>query len=151
MRDNLLFFGFDELSTAESRRSENCANTVLDYCKNTLKIVDPESRIKIERAHRLGNKYDSTKSRPIVVKFNHYPDKLLIKQKASDYAKSLSSQPKIRVSEQFPKTIQDRRRLLIPAMIKAKNDGKTAYLSYDKLFINNRMYTVDNVSTSGYS
>ncbi|XP_045163587.2 uncharacterized protein LOC123527917 [Mercenaria mercenaria] len=66
MRDNLLFFGFDELSTAESRRSENCANTVLDYRKNTLKIVDPESSIKIERAHRLRNKYDSTKSRPIV-------------------------------------------------------------------------------------
>lgn len=90
----------------------------------------------------------------------------MIKQKASDYAKSLQPgvsanlqttgnnqqiQPKIRVSEQFPKIIQERRRVLIPAMIKAKNDGKPAYISYDKLFINNKMYTVENVANSGYS
>ncbi|KAH3840225.1 hypothetical protein DPMN_113672 [Dreissena polymorpha] len=57
----------------------------------------------------------------------------------------------ISVSDQFPKSIQARRKIQLPAMVSAKKDGKAAYLSYDKLYIDNRMYTVDTVHNSGYS
>jgi hypothetical protein len=40
--------------------------------------------------------------------------------------------------------------LFILFMIRAKQDGKTAYVSVDKLYINNKMFTVDTVSNSGY-
>ncbi|XP_053406562.1 uncharacterized protein LOC128559296 [Mercenaria mercenaria] len=166
MRDNLLFFGFDECKTPQERNAENCTDLILDYCKETLKIPDAQAAIKIERAHRLGYRYDRNKTRPIVVKFNHYPDKVLVKQKAHEAlqsflsAKNASSnqtgasasptRPKIRVSEKFPKIIQDRRKALIPILVKAKEGGKKAYLSYDKLYINT-MYTVENVASAGYS
>lgn len=149
MRDNLLFFGFAEPPSAEERRSENCTQTFHKYCEKELNIPDASSAIKIERAHRIG-RYDSSKPRPIVVKFNHYPDKLLVKQKCSDLQRNSETRSQIRVSEQFPKLIQDKRRQLIPVLIKAKQDGKTAYLSYDKLFINNKMFTVDTLPQSGY-
>lgn len=160
MRSNLLFFGFPEKNTLEDRKSENCAKMILDYCEASLKIPNAHNSIKVERAHRLSPKYDMNKTRPIVVAFNHYPDKMMIKQKANELFKqnppissddTLHPYTNIRVSEQFPKVIQDRRKLLIPAMIKAKQDGKSAYISVDKLYINNKMYTVDTVSTSGYT
>jgi hypothetical protein len=39
--------------------------------------------------------------------------------------------------------------MLIPTLIKAKEDGKKAYLSYDKLYINNKMFTIENVTSAG--
>ena len=162
MRNNLLFFGFPERSTAEDRRSEDCVKLLLDTFRDTLGMQDAHVNIKIERAHRIG-KYDSSKKRPVVAMFNHFPDKLTVKQKFRDLAppddtsnEAASSETGnrssgIRCSEQFPPVIQERRKSLIPAMIKAREDGKTAHLSYDKLFINNKMYTVDTVRTSGYA
>ncbi|XP_060585205.1 uncharacterized protein LOC132741129 [Ruditapes philippinarum] len=172
MRDNLLFFGFEEGKTPDDRRTENCTKLILDFLSNSLKIPEAHVAIKIERAHRLGYKYEIGKSRPIVVKFNHYPDKLLVKQLSHEFNQSFGKgksdenstgennstnnsyhvqRPKIRVSEQYPKIIQDRRKMLIPTLIKAKEDGKKAYLSYDKLYINNKMFTTENVSSAGYN
>ncbi|KAH3865003.1 hypothetical protein DPMN_028037 [Dreissena polymorpha] len=184
MRCNLLFHGFPEEPSPAARRSENCAKTVLDHLVNSLEISHAHDLIKIERAHRLGAKYDVTKARPIVVMFNHYPDKMLVKQKAqeawkkfNDSRKSFSypkapgargaegsdtpdansmdetvpvQKPTISVSDQFPKTVQARRKSLLPAMINAKKSGKSAYLSYDKLYIDNKMYTTHTVSSSGF-
>lgn len=147
MRDNLLFFGFDEKKSVEERKAENCAETILNFCKDDLKILDAVTSIKIERAHRVG-KYDNSKTRPIVVKFSHYPDKLKIKQRVF---RDLPPESSYRVSDQFPKAIQDRRKLLIPTLIKAREDNKTASLSYDKLIINGKSYTVDTVASAGYS
>ena len=126
--------------------------TSLNFFRDTLKIVNPSDTIKIERAHRIG-RYDSSKKRPIVGMFNHFPDKQLIKNKFRDVDnQSSSSDPSsIRYSEQFPPVIQEHRQKLIPAMIKAKQEGRTAYLSYDILFINGTMYNVNNINTSGYN
>ena len=44
---------------------------------------------------------------------------------------SKGSFTQIRVSEQYPKVIQDKRKQLIPYLVKAKRDGKMAHLSYD--------------------
>jgi len=152
MRDNLLFFGFAEPQTPDDRRSENCAESILNYCEKELNIPNASSNIKLERAHRIG-RYEHAKIRPIVVKFNHYPDKVSVKQKCleSQKANGENQRPQIRVSEQYPKVIQDKRKQLIPYLVKAKRDGKMAHLSYDKLYINNKMYTVQSVAQSGYT
>lgn len=146
MRDNLLFFGFPEASSVDERRTENCTQKILDFCVDTLKIENARTDIKIERAHRVG-RFLQQKNRPIVVRFNHFPDKTLIKSKAFAELKNSG----YRVSEQFPKAIQDKRKQLIPVMIQAKQDGKTAFLSYDKLIINGTSFTVENVHRAGYS
>lgn len=46
------------------------------------------------------------------------------------------------ISEQFPKEIADRRKTLTPALRKAKQEGKQAWLSCDKLYIDSRPVTV---------
>ena len=109
MRDNLLFFGFAEPQTPDDRRSENCAESIHNYCPNA------SANIKLERAHRIG-RYEHAKIRPIVVKFNHYPDKVSVKQKCleSQNANGENQRPQIRVSEQYPKVIQDKKKQLIP-------------------------------------
>ena len=185
MRCNLLFHGFPEEKSHLARKSENCTNIVYDFLVNSLNIPDAREQIKIERAHRIGSKYDVRKPRPVVVMFNHYPDKILIKQRSQELWKKYNDamrevshtksvhvgmtmtsgtsddtpsetihaepvKPSISVSDQFPKSIQDRRKALLPAMIKAKKAGKSAYLSYDKLYIDNKMYTVNTVSSSGF-
>ena len=141
MRDNLLFYNFPECPSTEERYSEDCQSKVLDFCENTLEIENARLGIKIDRAHRIGRFDPAKKPRPIVVKFNYYPDKLSVKQKAKDKLDNSS----FSVGDQFPKAIQDRRRKLIPVMIKAKREGKRAVLAYDKLYINNTLVTAESI------
>ena len=136
MRDNLLFFNFDELPTPSARSEENCVAKILDFCINHLNIPDARESIKIDRANRIGI-YDNTKKRPILVKFNCFQDKTSIKQCAYTSLKNSH----YRVSDQYPKAIQNRRRALIPHLINARDSNKRAVLSYDKLYIDGDLFT----------
>lgn len=42
------------------------------------------------------------------------------------------------INEQFPKEIADRHRQLLPKMRQATRDGKSAWISYDTLYIEGR-------------
>ena len=136
MQDNLLFFNFEECPTASARTEEDCTNNILSFCESTLNIPDARHNIKIDRAHRIGL-FDITKKRPILVKFNFSQDKTLIKKCA--YSELKDTQ--YRVSDQYPNAIQDRRKALIPHLIKARGDNKKAVLSYDKLYIDGILFT----------
>ena len=144
MRDSLLFFGFDECNTFEDRREENCVHTIMNFCETTLNLPNVRDTLKIDRAHRIGP-YNKDKTRPIVAKFNFFQDKVVIKRRAFDVLDRSTS--KYRISDQFPKAIQDRRKTLIPALIKAKSENKKAVLSYDKLYIDNKLYKPASVSS----
>ena len=63
MRDNLLFFNFDELPTPSARSEENCVAKILDFCTSHLNMPDARESIKIDRAHRIGV-YDNAKKTP---------------------------------------------------------------------------------------
>ena len=134
MRDNLLFYNIPECATREERSGEKCEEKIRLFCESTLKIENM-SNIKIDRAHRVG-RFRADKNRPIVVKFNFYQDKLRIKGRAYEVLKDTH----YGISDQYPKTIQDKRKLLYPAMNKAKGEGKHVTLSYDKLYINGELY-----------
>ena len=79
MRDNLLFFNFEEQRAPDERKNENCIKIIHDFCENILQIPDVQSTIKIDRAHRVGG-FVTGKTRPIVAKFNFFQDKLSIKR-----------------------------------------------------------------------
>ncbi|XP_052814059.1 uncharacterized protein LOC128241124 [Mya arenaria] len=83
MRNNLLFFGFPEKSSPDDRKNEDCSKKNLTCFRDVLKIENPQDSIKFERVHRIG-RYEPSKKRPIVAMFNHFPDKLLIKQKSGN-------------------------------------------------------------------
>ena len=145
MRDNLIFFGFEECRTFDERMNENCIDKILSFCEKGLNLENVRNSVKLEleRAHRIG-KFTAAKNRPIVVKFNSYQDKLSVKKRAFDQLKD----SQFRVSEQFPKVIQERRKTLIPHLIKAKQEGKKAALSDDKLYIDNQLFKPTNVQVN---
>ena len=124
MREKLLFFGFAEPQTPDERRSENWIHPQLNYCEKELTILNASANIKIEHAHRIG-RFEHAEMRPIVVKFNHYHDKLSVKQKCLDSQKATgeNERSQIGVSEQFPKAIQDKRKQISPFLVKAKRDS----------------------------
>ncbi|KAH3709558.1 hypothetical protein DPMN_069022 [Dreissena polymorpha] len=94
--------------------------------------------MKIDGAHRIRH-YQHGKKRPIVAKFNYFGDKQTVKSAAWDKLKNSN----FRVSHQLPKQIQDRRKKLLPYLIRAKRNGKQANLSYDELYIDRVEYTHD--------
>jgi hypothetical protein len=132
MRDNLMFYKIKE------ERDENCEAKVLEFIENELNIENAQTEIKLHRAHRVGA-YNSSRIRPIVAKFAFYPDKERVRKSA----KNLKGKP-YGIAEQFPKEVMETRRKLFPIMKKAREDGKEAYLSVDKLFINKKLYTDTN-------
>ena len=138
MQDNSLIFGIEEGKTFEDRTNENCIQKVHQFFDSVLHI-EKASEIKLDRAHRLGN-YKSDKTRPIVVKFNFYQDKLRVKQGAYSKLQNTS----YRISDQYPREIQERRKQLYPILNQAKAAGKRAILRNDKLFIDGRLYRADD-------
>jgi hypothetical protein len=132
MRDNLLFFGLSEKNSADERKSENCRERIVEFFTDILALENAEN-IKLDRVHRIG-KYTPGKNRPIVAKFNYFPDKLTVKNAAFDKLQNTD----YRVGDQFPRAVQEKRRRLIPELIKAREEGKDAVLVYDKLVIKGR-------------
>ena len=72
---------------------------------------------------------------------------MLIKSWASQELKETN----FRVTEQFPKGIQEKQKILSEAMKKACDPGKMFFLSFDKLYVDGKMYTVDTIATSGFT
>ena len=69
----------------------------------------------------------------IVVKFAQYKDRELV------LAAAKKKRPRgIYVNEDFSQRIMARRKELLPKMMKAREEGKIAYPSFDKLVIRDR-------------
>ena len=132
MRDNLMFFNIQE-PELRPKEVENCVETVINFCAEKLEILDATA-IKLDRAHRVGPKRRG-KNRPIVAKFNHYQDREKVrsawpKLKETDYG----------ISEQFPKEIQDRRKILLQIKKEETAKGRQCSMSVDKLFVDGRLH-----------
>ena len=163
MRDNLVFLGISETSRqrhpmnqstdameastssgtgsyAQAAAPEDCVAKIYDFCESVLKIEDAKSKIQIDRAHRMGSSY-SGKTRAIVAKFKDTDSKMCIKAALRDVNLRSSG---FGVHDQLPQEVQERRKALIPIMVKAREEGKRAFLVRDKLFINNREYKSDS-------
>lgn len=143
MRDNLLFFNLPESNSFEERRDEKCDEKFLSFCKDILKMENTDS-IKIDRAHRPG-RYTANKTRPIVAKFNFYRDKQNVKQKASAELKNSD----FRVADQYPREIKERRKVLYPVMQRVRERGRRVTMTYDRLYIDGRLVTADDVKSRG--
>ena len=57
--------GMHEASeTRQKYVNENCVETVLQFCENELKIDDARTKVKVEKAYRIGKRTDgATKAR----------------------------------------------------------------------------------------
>ena len=171
MQENLLFFGIPETEkqnmtnqTAPITQNENeVLNDRDEHSFGDREINQPEnteealrnfiakdlptqvsmmaSGIRFDRVHRLGaRKRGMRNPRPIVAKFERYSDRELIRKAGMD----LNSNPnsKFKVREQFPREIEERRKLLYPVMyrLKRENQSNKVNLIRDKLYVNGRLY-----------
>jgi len=118
---NLVIFGLDE--TAKEQLDERvCAFFSLKLDLN----INPS---EIDFIHRIGRNVD-TKSRPVILGMVTFNRKLNILKNAH----KLKGE-NVFITEDYPKEVADRRKLLHPQMIEARKAGKYAVIKYDKLII----------------
>mgnify|MGYP006890280533 FL=1 len=72
-------------------------------------------------------------NRSIVAKFHNFKERELVRKQG----KALESS-RLYVNEHFPKEVVDKRRRLLPKLKEARQQGKSAWLSYDTLYVDGR-------------
>lgn len=131
MRDNLVFSGIPE------QAEEDPEATVKEFLQKYMKLpTDTVKSISFHRVHRLGGKRpDNRRPRPIVVKFEHFKQKELVKSRGRELRGTDFS-----VNDQFPKEILERRRSLFPIRRKFLDGGTRAVIAVDRLYVNGQLY-----------
>lgn len=88
---------------------------------------------------RIG-KYSEGGKRPILVKLTKENVRMGILKKTRNL-KGTS----IGIDEDYPKNIQEERKSLIPHMKEARNRGYRAFLRYNKLIVDNKVYRMEDL------
>ena len=141
-RENLKFFGLAEKETkGDSEVSEviNTRDLLFEFLKHGLGFEKPEKKFELQRVHRLG-KPASGKTRPIIARFLRYQDREMV-LRASFHLRD----PKIKVLEDYPQEIIERRRKQMSKLKEAKRNGMKVSFSKaepDKLYINGKFVPV---------
>ena len=138
-RDNLVFTGIPDRQDETDSQSKTSLH---QFFENNLKLTSVASKnIQFVRCHRLGA-FKAGSRRPMIARFVHFNDR----QSIWMACQHLKGQP-YSISEDFPRRISFRRRLLYPIFREAKKSGRyqSVALRQDELYINNQRYTVDNL------
>ncbi len=77
---------------------------------------------------------------PIIVKFNSFKDRATVRRAAFD---KLDSQSRQKVSEDFTQRVRETRKTLCSFLVRARNNGHTASMKFDKLVIDGNVYKYD--------
>ena len=133
MINNLIVGGIKEL---ENETTEQTEAEFRKFLANDLE-VPPEriNEIKLERAHRIGQRLVH-QHRKILAVFTSVKDKTYIKSlraKLEDTDKFMH--------DQYPANVVAYRKKLVPILKRAKDDGKEAFIKYNKLIVNGEVYT----------
>ena len=130
-RNNLRVDGVKEKPGETWQETEAALRQVV---QRELKLpADQVSALQIERAHRTGAPTTTQRERTIVVKFGSFKDRDTIIRAAR------TVKPKgYFFNEDFSQRVITRRKELLPDMREARERGKIAYLSFDKLVVKDR-------------
>ena len=133
-RENLIFCGIKE---KKEETWEDCEKAI----REILTKIDLPN-VKFERTHRLGNKRAHI-SRNIIAKFSFYKDRHDVWQNRHKLAGSSCY-----ILEDYPQEINKKRKLLYPAFKAAQRQTEfhDVKLKVDKLMINGKTFTVDNMN-----
>ncbi|KAM9753660.1 uncharacterized protein ACNS7B_006879 [Menidia menidia] len=131
MRDNIVVAGIPE------QQDEDPELVIKSFIQTHLKLPeDTVKNISFHRVHRLGGKRpDARRPRPIVAKFEHFKQKVLVRSRGRELRGTDFS-----INDQFPKEILDRRRVLFPIRKRFIEGGSRAVIAVDKLFVNGQLY-----------
>jgi ribA/ribD-fused uncharacterized protein len=140
-RDNLIFAGIEETDGETGHKSwQVCEDKLLSILKDS-----ELDFVKFERVHRLGSKDQKSKNpRHIIAKFSCYKDRDIVWARRF----AISEKSNIWIMEDFPEVIKTNRQKLMPAFKAAKRSQeiKNVSLKMDKLIIDGKVYTVENMN-----
>jgi len=135
MRDNLIIQGIEEGGQSESR--DKLVWELRRVLANTLRMSPHDiDKINVDRCHRIGAKKGNGKPRPVVYKITPSWAKDVILYNTRNIPRA----SRIKVFEQFPQEIQERRKRLIPVLKEKKAAKKKVRLAVDKLIIEGKEY-----------
>ena len=140
-RNNLIFYGILE---GENDTWQKHENDVRVFMKTKMDIADADDsdKLVIERAYRIGRKTPGN-TRPILARFLNWRRKSEVFVKARDIPRDST----VRIGEDFNRRVREIRKHLYPKLQEARQQGKRASLRYDKLHIENNVYTVNQQNT----
>ncbi len=133
MRDNLILTGIPE------NTNESCEHQVKNLIRHQMGITE---NVEFDRVHRIGPPHQQgpgSKPRPIVAKFTRYKQRELVRSRGHTLKGT-----KFGVFEQYSKGVNEKRRILYPKMMAAREKNCYAKLQYDSLIINNERFKVNN-------
>lgn len=134
MRNNLVFGNIFE---APSETPAETEDILRGFMEKELEIAkDIVDSFQFERVHRMGAKSGS-KKRNIVAKFTLFKEREFVRKQWKHLQGT-----NFFMHEQFPKEVNDKRRLLLPKLKEAKRAGKRAWLSYDTLYVDGKRVAV---------
>ncbi|KAL9968770.1 hypothetical protein ACROYT_G020892 [Oculina patagonica] len=119
-RENLKFFGLAERETKSSSNSSEVINTrniLFEFLEKRLGLENPEKEIELQRVHRIG-KPTAGKTRPIIARFLRFQDREMVLK-----ASFRLQDPEIKVLEDYPQEIIERRRKQMKKLKDAKKNG----------------------------
>ena len=136
MRDNLLFFGIEEPEQRDGIQ-EDTEQVLNEFLETEMQISYSIPFHRVHRIKPLGKHRYTDYPRPIVAKFERFKDREHVRTLAPQ---TLKGKP-YSIREQFPKPIEEQRKLLYPEMKRAKlNKENKVRLVKDKLYINDIQY-----------
>ena len=144
-RGNMKFFGITE---RENETNNDTELALREFMRTKLKILPvDEENIHFDRVHRITSRRSQSNSRslqprPIIVRLTDFQEKFFIKS----YIKNLLRGTGFGVSDDFPKEVDEVRKVLYPILKAAKRDKKTAYFNVEKLIINGALYRGEETS-----
>lgn len=136
-RKNLVIKGIPD---NESEHFEQTTEKVAKICETLGVDFKPEN--DLDEARRLGRPA-TDKQRPVLLKLTTMNKKMEILAKT----RALKG-TNIWIDEDFPKDIQEERKLLIPKLKEARSKGHKAQLKYNKLIINGKIHCVNDIKQS---
>ena len=139
MRENLVLTGIEE---SEDESESSLIDKLMDIFQNDMDL--DTSNFNVVKCHRLYKPKHSVRSGPrdVIVRFTS--------QRTKSYILSATGKLKDRpqplyINEQYPREIEQRRRILRPALKAAKAKKLKASMVMDKLIIKGTTFTVDNL------
>lgn len=144
-RGNMKFFGIKERVNETNNDTELALR---DFMRTKLKILPAdEENIHFDRVHRITSRRSQSNDRnlqprPIIVKLAHFQDKFFIRS----FIKNLPRGTGFGVSDDFPKEVDEVRKVLYPILKAAKRERKAAYFNVEKLIIDGTLYRGEETS-----
>lgn len=132
-RNNIILFNLDESEGMDT------TTQVRNFIREKLSIATP---VAIDSCYRMKS---NRAVKPVFVRFGNAIDRARVMTAAP---KLQNSGSRVQMHEDLPPCILSRRRQLLPVFHKARQLKYQASLRHDRLTINGRTYTVDNINSA---